>query len=151
LSACLSAAATVDETLRWLGVEPKRGSEAAVKTAALQDVARAVVKTLDCAVQAMRYPVGDQFAIDLGRGLFEGVLEQGQPLARAMQIVLPRAADQPDAVPAAVATPTLFGSFAAKVEIAAPEGVSPVRQGLAHFPDEPERFVGRVSLLARAR
>jgi hypothetical protein len=151
LSACLSAAATVEETLAWLGVEPKRGPAPTTKTGELQTVARALVQSLDCAVLAMRYPVGDQFAIDLGRGLFEGVLEKKQSLARALQVTLPEVADGPDVNAAAVATPTLFGGYAAKLELLVPEGEAPVRLGLAYFPPEPERFVGRVGLLTKAR
>ena len=151
LSACLSAAATVEETLAWLGVEPKPGPTLAAKTGELQTVARALVQSLDCAVLAMRYPVGDQFAIDLGRGLFEGVLEKKQSLARALQVTLPEVADGPDVNAAAVATPTLFGGYAAKLALLVPEGEAPVRLGLAYFPPEPERFVGRVGLLTKAR
>ena len=151
LSACLSAAATVEETLRWLGVEPKAGQAPAAATGQLQTVARALVQSLHCAVLAMRYPVGDQFAIDLGRGLFEGVLEKGQSLARALQVTLPNVADGPDVNANAVATPTLFGRYAAKLELSVPEGEAPLRLGLAHFRPEPERFVGRVGLLTKAR
>ena len=151
LSACLSAAATVEETLRWLRVEPKAGPAPTAATGQLQTVARALVQSLDCAVLAMRYPVGDQFAIDLGRGLFVGVLEKGQSLARALQVTLPKATDGPSVHANAVATPTLFGGYAAKLELPVPDGEAPVRLGLAHFPDEPERFVGRVGLLTKAR
>jgi tetratricopeptide (TPR) repeat protein len=151
LSACLSAAATVEETLAWLGVEPKRGPAPTAATGELQTVARALVQSLDCAVLAMRYPVGDQFAIDLGRGLFEGVLEKKQSLARALQVTLPKVSDGPDVNAAAVATPTLFGRYAAELALPVPKGEAPVRLELAHFPDEPKRFVGRVGLLTKAR
>src|ERR1019366_4297524 len=151
LWACLSAAATVEETLRWLGVEPKAGPAPAAATGQLQTVASALVQSLDCAVLAMRYPVGDQFAIDLGRGLFEGVLEKKQSLARALQVTLPKVSDGPDVNAAAVATPTLFGRYAAELALPVPEGEAPVRLGLAHFRPEPERFVGRVGLLTKAR
>jgi hypothetical protein len=151
LSACLSAAAKVEETLAWLGVEPKRGPAPVAATGQLQTVARALVQSLDCAVLAMRYPVGDQFAIDLGRGLFEGVLEKKQSLARALQVTLPKVSGGAEVNAAAVATPTLFGGFAAALVLPLPAGKAPVRLGLAHFPPEPERFVGRVGLLTQAR
>jgi tetratricopeptide (TPR) repeat protein len=154
LSACLSAAATVEETLAWLGVEPKGGPAPSAPSKApgkLQTVARALVQSLDCAVLAMRYPVDDKFAIDLGRGLFEGVLEQKQSLARALQVALPKALKDPDVSADAVATPTLFGGYAAKLALPVPAGESPLRLGLAHFRPEPERFVGRVGLLTKAR
>jgi hypothetical protein len=60
----------------------------------------------------MRYSVGDQFAIDLGRGLFEGVLAQRQSIARALQVVLPELAQSGREEAVAVATPTLFGRYA---------------------------------------
>ena len=152
LSACLSAAATVNETLAWLGVEPKRGEAGPAPAGAeLQAVARALVESLDCAVLAMRYPVGDRFAIDLGRGLLERVLEKGQPLARALQLTLPAVLDGPEVEASAVATPTLFGRYAAQLALEVPEGEAPVRLGMSYFRKEPDKFVGRVGLLARAR
>jgi tetratricopeptide (TPR) repeat protein len=151
LSACLSAAATVEETLRWLGLEPHRASAPVGGARNLQTVARALVQSLDCAVLAMRYPVGDQFAIDLGRCLFEGVLEKKQSLARALQVTLPKLTNAPDVEAVAVATPTLFGRHAAKLAVTAPEGEAPVRRGISYLPLEPERFVGRVGLLTQAR
>ncbi|HEX4167152.1 MAG TPA: NB-ARC domain-containing protein [Bryobacteraceae bacterium] len=153
LSACLSAAATVEESLQWLGVaDPKPAPEHVSSTTPLQAVAREIVKSMDCAVLAMRYPVGDQFAIDLGRRLFEGVLDQEQSLARAMQIVLPELTKaEAGAAAVSVATPSLFGRYAADLALAVPKGESELRLGLAHFPEEPLQFVGRVGLLSRAR
>ncbi len=151
LSACLSAAADVEETLRWLGVDPKRAIGPGTGAKELQTVARALTQSLDCAVLAMRYPVGDQFAIDLGRSLFEGVLEKRQSLARALQVTLPKLTQANDVSAVSVATPTLFGRHAAELTVTAPEGESPLRLGLSHFRDEPERFVGRVGLLTQAR
>lgn len=149
LSACLSAAATVNETRRWLGLAPVRFDGAAMEKGGpeLQTVARALVQNLDCAVLAMRYPVGDQFAIELGRDLLQGVLEWKQPLTRALQVALSKRASQP----LDVATPTLFGRHAADLSLSIPSGESPVRLGLSHFPAEPARFVGRVGVLSRAR
>jgi hypothetical protein len=151
LSACLSAAATVEETRRWLGVEPQRASTPVAGTSELQAVARALVQSLDCAVLAMRYPVGDRFAIDLGRCLFEGILEKKQSLARALQLAVPKLVQTPGVEAAAVATPTLFGRHASEFAVTVPRGEAPVRRGLAYFPPEPERFVGRVGLLTQAR
>ncbi len=149
LSACLSAAATVNETRRWLGLEPVRFDGAAGEETGqeLQTVARALVENLDCAVLAMRYPVSNQFAIELCRDLLQGVLERKQPLTRALQLALPKRANQP----LDVATPTLFGRHAADLSLSIPPGDSPVRLGLSHFPPEPARFVGRVGLLSSAR
>jgi hypothetical protein len=77
LSACLSAAATVEETLLWLGVEPRRAGAAtpaghAAADKVLPALARTLVQDLGCAVLAMRYPVGDAFAIELAEQLSGG-------------------------------------------------------------------------------
>ena len=120
LSACLSAASTVEETRKWLGLDPHRTTATTTDARQLQAVARALVQSLDCAVLAMRYPVGDQFAIDLGRDLFEGVLEKKQSLARALQVSLPDLVEEPDVAAVAVATPTLFGRHAADFEVTLP-------------------------------
>jgi tetratricopeptide (TPR) repeat protein len=149
LSACLSAAATVEETRLWLGLDPQRAGAAVTGNQKLQTVARALVQSLDCAVLAMRYPVGDQFAIDLGRKLFERVLDQKQSLTRALQVTLPELIEGPDVV--GVATPTLFGRHAADLDVSPPPGEPQVRLELSYFPREPERFVGRVGLLTHAR
>jgi hypothetical protein len=154
LSACLSAAATVAETLRWLGLEPTRRTEESSSVEAtaaaepLPALAQTLVENLNCAVLAMRYPVGDAFAIDLGERLYRGVLEQGQSLARALQWALPEALASADCPPLAVTTPALFGAAAADLSLRAPRqtetSFKPPAIGLAHFPDEPPLFVGRV-------
>ena len=160
LSACLSAAATVAETLRWLGLEPTRRAEepgsveATAAAEPLPALAQTLVENLHCAVLAMRYPVGDAFAIDLGERLYRGVLEQGQPLARALQLALPEALASADCPPLAVTTPALFGAAAADLSLRAPRqtetSFKPPATGLAGFPDEPPLFVGRVGVLAQA-
>ena len=86
LSSCLSAAATAAETLRWLGLEPHRqqsdlagqADEPADDTARMPVLASALADHLDCAVLAMRFPVGDQFAIDLGRSQRRAVSRHGR-------------------------------------------------------------------------
>jgi len=158
LSACLSAAATVEETLLWLRVEPQRaaatppaGHAAADKV--LPALARKLVHDLDCAVLAMRYPVGDAFAIELAERLYKGVLEKRQALPRALQVALPKAM-QEDAAALSVATPALFGRQSADLKIhvpAAPSVQEPARTGLAYFEQRPgEHFVGRVGVLSAA-
>jgi hypothetical protein len=161
LSACLSAEATIEETLRWLGLEPKRKGasapppdEADDPTRHLPAVARALVRDLDCAVLSMRYPVGDQFAIDLGRALYGNVLKRHQPLPRAVQTALPDAAKGAAASPLSVAIPALFGRRATALRVVAPVNPSPsfaiAPTGLAHFPPPPEVFIGRVAVLSKA-
>ena len=160
LSACLSAAATVAETLRWLGLEPTRRAEetGSVEATAVAEplpaLAQTLVENLHCAVLAMRYPVGDAFAIDLGERLYRGVLEQGQPLARALQLALPEALASADCPPLAVTTPALFGAAAADLSLRAPRQAETSFKlsatGLAEFPNEPPLFVGRVGVLTQA-
>ena len=87
LSACLSAAATIEETLRWLDISLPASMKPAdgdgVPEAVPPAVARALVRNLDCAVLAMRYPVGDDFAIGLCAEIYEGLLGKRQRLTRA--------------------------------------------------------------------
>ncbi|NVM26698.1 MAG: CHAT domain-containing protein [Desulfobacterales bacterium] len=162
LSSCLSAAATIEETLRWLGIQPppltpppSSGTEP--EEGAIPAVARALVRDLDCAVLAMRYPVGDDFAIALAAELYERLLGKRQRLARALQLALPSAlgdAPQPGTPPLSVATPALFGRRAVGLALKPPPSTAadfaPPPTGLAYFPPEPERFVGRVGPMSRA-
>jgi hypothetical protein len=103
VSACESAAETVAETLRLVGLaeqaedveqadawpagrgygpahvgeghaEPGDAGHALVDGTEVTGVARALVRELDCAVVAMRYPVTDEFAIALGAAFYEHVL-----------------------------------------------------------------------------
>jgi hypothetical protein len=162
LSACLSAA-PVEETLRELGLHtgPPVGrlqADGQSNGEAPPAVARALVRELDCAVLAMRFPVVDDFAIGLGAGLYDRLLGHGQPLPRALQLGLRAAllrSPTPEAPPVSAATPALFGRHAADLKIAGPKaedrGFVVVDTGFAYFPDEPERFVGRVAALSRAR
>ena len=171
LSACWSGAATVAETLRWLGLEPHRDLVAeepqpGKKPAADQDeedegkdkpkltsVASALVRELDCAVLAMRYPVGDEFAIALAKVLYQGVLRQGQALTRALQLALPKTISGQS--PLCVATPVLFGRRAAHLTLDVPvtgwnQLYRPTAGGLTDFPEQPSCFVGRVGVMAKA-
>jgi hypothetical protein len=158
LSACLSAAATVEETRLWLGLEPRRGGAAtraahAAADTVLPALARNLVRDLDCAVLAMRYPVEDAFAIELAEQLYEGVLEKRQTLPRALQLALQKAMKK-DSMALSVATPALFGRRSAALEIAVPVAQAasgPARVGLAYFKQRPgEHFVGRVGVLSDA-
>ncbi len=125
-------------------------------TPALPGLARELVRRLDCAVLAMRYSVGDDFAIALDEGLYEGLLGQDQPLPRALQLALPEAAgNEPSwSAPAiSLGTPALFGPLAAELALIPPKGQPSFNVGtakVAYFPDEPERFVGRAGVMARA-
>jgi hypothetical protein len=160
LSSCLSAAGATAETRRELGlaVPDALEAEASANVAAppLPGLARELVRRLDCAVLAMRYSVMDDFAIALDEQLYEGLLGRRQPLARAVQLAVPRAAGpRPSAgAPAiSVATPALFGPLAATLSLTPPPGRASFNvdtSKVAYFPDEPVRFVGRAGVLARA-
>jgi hypothetical protein len=156
VSACDSAAATVAETLGWLGEETGAAAQAAAGVSADPGVARAVARELDCAVVAMRYPVSDEFAIAFAGELYENVFTLDLPLDRA----LPRAAATaagPEPTPSrpaiSIATPALFGARAAGLSLTPPAGapqLDPASVKMPGFPDEPERFVGRARVMATA-
>ncbi|MGO4361428.1 hypothetical protein AB4Y83_12040 [Terrabacter sp. RAF57] len=142
-----------------IGQTSVRPARAGTGTAGLPVVAAALVDRLDCAVLAMRFSVVDDFAIDLTGQFFSMVVGKGQPVARALGLALPRALPAAGGVttgaPAlSVGTPTLFGRRALELKLSAPEGVPLVfdaeRIKLAVFPDQPERFVGRVGPMTRA-
>ncbi len=157
LSSCLSAAVTVKETLKWLGVNrPEQTSEVyeANSNEPLPSVALALVEDLDCAVLAMRYPVGDEFAIQLAQELYEGMLGRGQALTSALQVALTKILGEgynAATPPLSMATPALFGAMAASLVIEAPKATFEVPETpLACFPNEPKKFVGRVGVIGRA-
>jgi hypothetical protein len=160
LSSCLSAAATAAETRRWLElvVPDQLQAEAMASATArpLPGLARELVARLGCAVVAMRFPVVDDFAIALDQHLYEGLLGQDHTLARALQLAIPQAAGErpsPGAPALSVATPALFGPLASGLQLIPPRGEPDFNVNTAktaYFPDEPQRFVGRVRVLARA-
>jgi hypothetical protein len=160
LSSCLSAAATAAEARRWLDLvvpgELQGEATASATARPLPGLARELVRRLDCAVLAMRFSVVDDFAIALDRQLYEGLLGQDQPLARALQLAVPAACGDSPSVgtPAiSVATPALFGPLATTLRLVPPPGQPDFNVGtakMAFFPKEPERFVGRAGVLARA-
>jgi len=176
LSSSYSAATTAAEHLRLLGITPIELADSDVaavdRVGSTLDVgtdpptsartgplplAAELVRRLDCAVVAMRYPVVDDFATALTGQLYEFVLGKGQPLARAMQLSMPRVVKDPPtpAAPAlSVATPAIFGTRAVELTLQPPKGEPLVFHAaltkLAGFPPEPQRFVGRVGLMTRA-
>jgi tetratricopeptide (TPR) repeat protein len=163
VSACSSAALTAEQALRLLNIpvpgaveESLTGQEAGwlPEEALAGDLAR----RLDCALLAMRYPVVDEFAANLAERVYELIIGQGHLLPEALGTALSElATDVPTPwCPAlSTATPVLFGDRVVDLELAAPprtgQGSGPPRAfKLASFPDPPDRFVGRVALMARA-
>ena len=167
LSACSSGAPTLAEQRRLLGLpapEPSAGAEEHAGRPADErpagGLAAELADRLGCGVLAMRYPVADDFAVALAAKLYPLLAGDGHRLPQALGTVL----KDPDVVavpptarcPAlSVAAPALFGSSAAGLRLSAPEHDGPVAPGagaakLAGFPPQPDRFVGRTGVMARA-
>ncbi|SFN88987.1 AAA ATPase domain-containing protein [Geodermatophilus obscurus] len=115
---------------------------------------QALVQQLGCAVLAMRYPVIDDFAIELTGQLYRGLFERGHSVDVALARALPRAASNRPSLGApavSLATPALLGP-ATGLKLQPPPGpAAPISIKMAGFPDEPARFVGRTATLTRAR
>lgn len=164
LSACLSAAASINQTLVWLGAPASLEENSASPTTGVGDfgaahappVARALIELLECAVLAMRYPVEEEFATALTGSLYEAMLVQGQSLPRAAQRALTSAIGDQETSPDTLSqcSMSLFGASAADLAITPPKNPSadfPVQDtGLASFPREPDHFVGRVRAMTDA-
>lgn len=163
LSACWSAAMLADEQRRLLGLpaldrhddsaeRDDGGSSPATPSGTL---AGELTGQLGCAVLAMRYPVGDDFAIALSEKLYDLLARQGQPLPRAVGMTLRELSAGSRYAPLSAGTPALFGGVAADLRLAAPDRHGPLSYDtalltMARFPPEPARFVGRTGVLARA-
>jgi tetratricopeptide (TPR) repeat protein len=160
LSACQSAADTTAETLRLVGLTDQADAieqePADRPSAEVTGLARSLVRELDCAVVAMRYPVTDEFAIAFGEVLYEQLLSRGQPVdVAAARALAQTAGPDPSAARPAVsmATPGVFGARAAGLTLKPPRGtpvLDPAERRMAYFPPEPERFVGRAAAMAAA-
>jgi tetratricopeptide (TPR) repeat protein len=158
LSACWSAALTIAEQRRLLGLPvpstdyPRRASGFSVSSGSL---ATELTERLGCAVLAMRYSVDDNFAIGLSGKLYELLADRGQPLARAVGIAVKELSAGGGFSALSAATPSLFGGSAPDLRLAAPSRTGPPSYGtaelkMAGFPPQPERFVGRTAVMARA-
>jgi tetratricopeptide (TPR) repeat protein len=166
LSAGESAAAAAAEYLRQLRLAPPArygedigdsGPPYGFGTGSLPAVAAELVARLDCAVLAMRYPVVDDFTIALAGSFYDLVLGQGQLVAQALALTLPRVAPDPltaGALALSIGAPALFGARANDLSLAPPAGGPVVpeseRLKLAEFPPQPPRFVGRMGAMSRA-
>ncbi|UED87384.1 AAA family ATPase [Streptomyces profundus] len=162
LSACWSATMAANEQRRLLDLPlveaPRHGRGPAGRPVAA--TATELVDRLGCAVLAMRYPVEDGYAIALAERLYRSLLLDGQPLPRALAMALTGLhADASDggSRPGALRAmaPALFGARAANLTLTPAHAPLPAPAGAAapggaRLPDAPERFVGRVALLARA-
>jgi CHAT domain/NB-ARC domain len=160
VSACWSAGLTTAEQRHLLGLPvPDRRADAARGGRFAPDaLATELAARLGCAVLAMRYPVDDEFAIALTGKLYDLLAAKGQALPQAVAIALKEllTGSSGRGFPAlSVATPTLFGGRAVGLRLAAPARVQPEDYSttplkLAGFPSQPDRFVGRTAVMARA-
>ena len=105
----------------------------------------------------MRYPVGAEFATNLANVLYDLMLDKGQSLASSLPLALQMALQggyNAATPPISAATPALFGRKALDLTLkplsVPKEDFRMPSAGLAYFPDEPKRFVGRVGPLGRA-
>jgi hypothetical protein len=135
LSACLSAATSIDQTLTWLGIAPdtvaQHGSlsnSAQPETVqAMPTVARALTEAHGCAVLGMRYAVEDEFAIRLADGLYDRLLRQQQPLPQAIRLALNSIAGDAGTIQRSalsLSAPALFGPRAADLMLTPPSGLT---------------------------
>ncbi|MFR0359258.1 CHAT domain-containing protein [Streptomyces sediminimaris] len=174
LSACWSAAAAVRAQHRLLQLPDVGDQPSAVPSGSrpVGALAHLVADRLGCAVLAMRYPVSDDFAIALAERLYPRMILDGHTLPRALAGTLEELAEHHRShVPTALqtVTPTLVGASAAELALPAPHVPVPPGGGEAAAdqpsaaperstggppvtgrPLVPERFVGRVALMARA-
>ena len=164
LSTCWSAALTVAGQRQALGLpvgEPATGSEERAGHHggfAAGTLATELADRLGCAVLAMRYPVVEDFAIVLASKLYDLLADEGQPLPRALGMALRQSVPESPtpACPALSAgTPALFGARAVGLRLAAPQrrqdGSSETgTPKMTGFPPQPDRFVGRTGVMARA-
>ena len=163
VSACWSAALTVAQQLHLLGLAvpaDATGNGVADRGDQLDPGALAtkLAGRLDCAVLAMRYPVTDDFAIDLSCKLYDLLAGKGRPLPEALGMALAEIAGGPATAncPALSAgTPVLVGSQAVNLRLTAPararaESYDTSALKKAGFEPQPARFVGRTAVMARA-
>jgi tetratricopeptide (TPR) repeat protein len=167
LSSCWSGAGlTHDQARDLLGLPPLSKTEARPKERkaggpekerlVLPSLAQDLARELDCAVLAMRYPVGDEFAIELASGLFEKLLAYRQPLAPALHMALKDVLEggRSETAPAlSPITPVLVGARSAALRLAPPKASRAIEleaAGLQRFPRAPMHFVGRVGPMLRA-
>ena len=159
IAACWSAAVNAAEQRKLLGlpvsdVPGTRGDSGSVAGTLATELA----KRLRCAVLAMRYPVGDEFAIALAEQLYELLADQGQQLPSAVGTTLQQLAGGTSRVSfraLSAATPVLFGGNAVNLRLAAPDCIpsetyAMTASKMAGFPPQADRFVGRTGVMARA-
>ncbi len=162
VAACWSAAAAADQQRRLLDLPVPRDDDPAERSGNHPDPATApgtlateLARRLGCAVLAMRYRVGDDFAMALTGKVYDLLARKGQPLPGAVGLALRELSGNTAFPVLSVASPALFGGLAADLRLAAPERAGPAsydtsRLKMAGWPAAPDRFAGRTGVMARA-
>lgn len=157
LSACLSGAGSLANARAQLDLSVMAAPTGAARQTLLPSLAQQLAQELDCAVLAMRYPVGEEFALNLILPIYERMLGKDNRLPGALQLSLQDALgpELKQMTPVlSPATPILFGPRAANLELTPPEQPPDYQPRLSplagYFPTEPERFVGRLLPMLRA-
>lgn len=170
LSACWSAASATREQRRLLSLPATADDASETRQPAAGATASELAARLGCAVLAMRYPVEDGFAISLAELVYRELAIEGQPLPQSLSGALKQVLG-PRSAALLAATPALFGDSAVGLTLRAQPATGALgaqgRSGQAGLPGKerlpvqagtpgeerlpvPERFVGRVAVLARA-
>ncbi|MEU0673849.1 CHAT domain-containing protein [Streptomyces sp. NPDC006172] len=157
LDACRGRLKLLCLTACWSGGEdPARSSGRP-----LTSLAATLADQLGCAVVAMRFPVGNDFAVRFDTALYQGLLGKGWPLPAALRHALRTAAGDPDLperdLPLLSAcTPVLFGADAPYLTfthdaLAISPFDAPGLRTVGPLPDPPEPFVAREQEMSAAR
>jgi hypothetical protein len=161
LFACESATQIAEENLYLLGFSetpPSRASRSQ-SSGSSTSLAAALSERVQCVVLAMRFSVGDEFAIGLSHDFYELAIGDSQRVSRALGLALARASTrqrsfQDSAL--SLGIPVLYGAAATRLVLEAPTGgQDPLLQDgqatVGQTPPEPPLFVGRTGPMARAR
>ena len=159
LSACYSGAADLRAARAQIDLDDMPALASAPQPSAnvLPSLGQRLAEELDCAVLAMRYPVLDDFATELALTLYDRMLEKRQPLPQALELAMAEALHpkhDPYLPTFSRSTPLLFGARAADLRLQAPKrqpSFELPQTGMFYFPPQPERFVGRLMPMLRAR
>ena len=160
LFACESATQIAEENLYLLGFSetPPSRSSRSQSSSSSTSLAAALSKQIQCVVLAMRFSVGDEFAIGLSHDFYELAIGDSHRVSRALGLALARAAtrqrNHPDSA-LSLGIPVLYGAAATRLVLEAPTGSPNLLQdgqaAVGQTPPEPPLFVGRTGPMARAR
>lgn len=158
VAACHSAARATVDHLNLLGLRPAvraEDTESETDGTAESMLASNMAQHLRCAVVGMRFPVVDGFAADFSKRLYHYMISKGHVLPWALGPALKDAASTaptPECPALSRSTPSIIGSTAVDLRITAPTGRPREFGDLKKTArlEQPERFVGRVEVMARA-